>query len=1713
MMTALSNSYTDTPAQGGALGAASDILVRGTVGGVANIAADISGLANRAVGFIDRNLPGETGEVPFDDRNFGGDLLEGSMANRSDSTVATYGEMFVSEAVRFAGEEALTRGLLRPATLALGAKAGVQAGALKSTAVIDDLWKLIKGGEELTRTTRTLKIAETLTAYAGIAGLQAGQADEPNILGYSAKDGLVGYSVSSALEFAAYDTVFGAGFKAAGALAQKFAVPMIRESRIGKKLDQAADLHRSKVVTESMINMLSMTDDQIRAAQKDGRIADDIAEGLLNGKYDPTAPEYAASGPERSRFLSEMASAGVDAKVADAAVALHDAFGSLMVRLGNVQKAMDGKFVPSSLDDYYSKMSAQAGMPVGIEKKIASDGFVLFQSANQTATPKMKLPDKMVDPATEQANLKAWAGKSVVRDEQGNLIVMKHGTLAKQDFSEFKTKDSEAGAHFGTTEAANDRIKHLIDERMVYDGARVYPVYLRIENPLEIADLGTFSPNRVLGAIMETGKLPFREARELRTRVKEAYDQSYAFKLIHQFMKKHGFDGIKYKNTVEAPGSTSYIAFDPEQIKSVFNRGTYDITNPNIYYQQGDMPRGQVEFLEDSANLITLFKDADPSTVFHESAHIFRRYLPSLSADLSKSADLWVGAAPGGAWTREMEEKWAVAFERYLMDGFAPTKKLGSVFEAAKAWLLMTYKNVVNSPSGVELSPGIKDVFDQMLGGVRRPDTIEAAGKEVREAVAEAIAQGATATHTASGAVIVAFQQATKKAINLKHIKTTQGVLDTMKAQEKAILDAVEASKGDVQSYKEVVDLAERLDLEDTIRALQSADASTRNLAARMIAGKQVAVGLLEDAAELIRRHEALGKAGNYGTEYQTLTKQIKERLDDSTRISTFVAGLNREAGRAVSAGNIEINGRKGMRWENAKDVLKVWNGDDPLGRTLRVKIDGDGPVGRAGDNLDPVGGVAPDAGVGGVGGAGGAGVPGTGPADAVPPAGPAGGGTVGGGGAVPTPGAAVPPVAPGASIPGNYIGPIPAGQQALFNRVLQAVNAGQTVKILKLTAAAQKGATALEAISELWVASLLGAFRTTASNLIGGALNTTMHPLATAAGELVSWRNPLVSAAKSAEALTLYNHMALSMMDMWKASKINGNGFQGYRAIVKSLQHESSWFDRNVKGVFKPKFRARTFGLKNKSIGGRAVNAVGVAMRAPGLRVLSATDEFFKNVNYISKIRWDAAKEAKGLVASGQLSPLMVGDHIKKAVHAAFERGGAAVDQYGDAAFKEAYNYAEDAAYQTPLVWGLGARVEKLVRDYPPMRLILPFVSTPVNIYRQAARLSPLGSLQYLAERRYGQLSPEQLQRRKGEVLMGMAFWSGAIYLVTEGRITGGGPQSIEERKNLMATGWQPYSFVVAGADGKPTYISYARLEPIATVLGLTADYADIAGHVDDNELTEIGVMLAATLAKNATNKTFLSGISDFFDAMTDPDRNMTRFLRRMAASATVPAAVAQFATSGDDSIREAASYIEAVKRRVPGLSKDLPPRRNLLGEPITPPAGYVPFADVADPVHRTQAARMLSPLALSRKSDDEVIGELSALRHGLMQPPKRIEGLDLTGVRTESGQQAYDRWIQLTGEVRIGDIDAHTALKTLISSDVYKALPEPPTDEVGASDPNTNLRLKAVSRVLSKYREVARRQLIAETPQLREHLNTRLNERMESVSSTRATLERLKR
>jgi hypothetical protein len=129
-------------------------------------------------------------------------------------------------------------------------------------------------------------------------------------------------------------------------------------------------------------------------------------------------------------------------------------------------------------------------------------------------------------------------------------------------------------------------------------------------------------------------------------------------------------------------------------------------------YQGADAPRGQVAF-EQSKAVITAFQSADISTLVHETAHVFRRDLPE---DLLNKAAKVFNVEDPKAWPVEAEEAFASGFERYMRDGQSPTPELASVFDKFKDWLTAIYRTIMGTPLQSQVSPELRDVFDQMLG-------------------------------------------------------------------------------------------------------------------------------------------------------------------------------------------------------------------------------------------------------------------------------------------------------------------------------------------------------------------------------------------------------------------------------------------------------------------------------------------------------------------------------------------------------------------------------------------------------------------------------------------------------------------------------------------------------------------------------------------------------------------------------------------------------------------------------------------------------------------------------------------------------------------------------------------------------------------------------------------------------------------------------------
>jgi hypothetical protein len=199
---------------------------------------------------------------------------------------------------------------------------------------------------------------------------------------------------------------------------------------------------------------------------------------------------------------------------------------------------------------------------------------------------------------TATPSFKNWFGDSKVVDENGKPLVVYHGTYA--DIAAF---DPDEGPYRGGLVAfVTTSTKFANDYATKNDGANVMPVYVKIENPFDFREGGRFTAEAFYE---ETGGL--QDQNEI-NRIKIGYGQdleldspsgplskdSFADAVMEgrwdaleapefvEWLQASGYDGVVLMEN----GAINYGVFEPTQIKSVNNQGTFDANDPRILYQR-----------------------------------------------------------------------------------------------------------------------------------------------------------------------------------------------------------------------------------------------------------------------------------------------------------------------------------------------------------------------------------------------------------------------------------------------------------------------------------------------------------------------------------------------------------------------------------------------------------------------------------------------------------------------------------------------------------------------------------------------------------------------------------------------------------------------------------------------------------------------------------------------------------------------------------------------------------------------------------------------------------------------------------------------------------------------------------------------------------------------------------------------------------------------
>jgi hypothetical protein len=336
-------------------------------------------------------------------------------------------------------------------------------------------------------------------------------------------------------------------------------------------------------------------------------------------------------------------------------------------------------------------------------------------------------------------------------DENGEPLVVYHGTDIG-GFTEFKTPGGKNRGDLGIFLTPNRQMarsyvkrnrggENFTPEDMTGDpfqnGSKsgIYPLFVNIRSPNEANFEGAnwdgsrveqfeifdengdnlYSPEGK-GFFTESerdAELDRLNAEDISARAEPAGDHYESTDSVVRDARKANNDGAIIRQVMDDGGGNSgyagepsdvFVAFDPTQLKSVDNFGTFDPADPNIL-KQG--PRGT--FNPKSFEL-ALNPDANLSTVHHEMAHAYLEILTRIAARPNPPDGLmanldrflkWQGIADLDTWNamtldqkRPHHEALAEGYEQYLLTGKAPSLELQPLMRKLKAFMLNVYKSL-----------------------------------------------------------------------------------------------------------------------------------------------------------------------------------------------------------------------------------------------------------------------------------------------------------------------------------------------------------------------------------------------------------------------------------------------------------------------------------------------------------------------------------------------------------------------------------------------------------------------------------------------------------------------------------------------------------------------------------------------------------------------------------------------------------------------------------------------------------------------------------------------------------------------------------------------------------------------------------------------------------------------------------------------------------
>jgi len=350
----------------------------------------------------------------------------------------------------------------------------------------------------------------------------------------------------------------------------------------------------------------------------------------------------------------------------------------------------------------------------------------------------------------------------------------------------------------------------------------------------------------------------------------------------------------------------------------------------------------------------------------------------------------------------------------------------------------------------------------------------------------------------------------------------------------------------------------------------------------------------------------------------------------------------------------------------------------------------------------------------------------------------------------------------------------------------------------------------------------------------------------------------------------------------------------------------------------------------------------------------------------------------------------------------------------------------------------------------FKPLRYIIPFVRTPDRIAHAAfiertpAQLANIGRKWFLWKKVGKEYSQEEFTKDLSLLSTSgaVAWWAGYQYF--KGNITGNAPTSPGERAAFYSQGKKPNAFKIG-----QYWIPFNRIEPIGTALAVVVNFVQDLQQSDKEAPTDKVLQALVGVAQTLANKNYLSGLTNFIKAVSDPETYGTRFTER-AVSGFVPGISNLAAQLQNPYYLNPQGVRESVMSRIPILSEHVPKR---LGR-------------FAEPQRRT-------PLDIGREEIGRVDGELNRLGHVIGFPSKSLGSHKLSNTE-------YNELQELAGPLSYQTINRmiqHPAYQVLSDEDKIKEINAVIDEDREAA--RERMRIRIIQRELRQANTVAEKKV----------------------------------